>query len=48
MLINVDELFLFYIFYFHKNKIDKNIFTLLINSRGFIPSGPNNAQYFNK
>jgi len=27
MLINVDELFLFYIFYFHKNKIDKNIFT---------------------
>jgi hypothetical protein len=27
MLINIDELFLFYIFYFVKNKIDKNIFT---------------------
>jgi len=27
MLINFDELFLFYIFYFVKNKIDKNIFT---------------------
>jgi len=27
MLINIDELFLFNIFYFIKNKIDKNIFT---------------------
>jgi hypothetical protein len=42
MLINIVELFLF----FNLLKILKH-FHLLINSRGFVPSGPNNAQYFN-